>query len=465
VSIFFRLLVLYAPFSMSAVDPLAAALERASVATDLDDKKEYDKAYNVYLEAVEFFLAAKKKEKDPKKKAAQDLQARGLMERAEQIRKFVDSKEATTPPPAPTDAAAPRPTSAAPRPTSAASSKKPAKKDDEDTLKFRSNLEGAIVKETPNVRWDDVAGLLIAKEALREAVILPLQYPQLFLGNRRPWKGILLYSPPGTGKSFLAKAVATESSATFFSISSADLLSKWLGESEKLVRNLFEMARESAPSIVFIDEIDSLCSARGEGDSDATRRVKTEFLVQMQGVGHDNDQQVLVLAATNIPWGLDSGIRRRFERRIYIPLPDPEARARMITIHLGATPAQLTSQDIEELGRATEGYSGSDISVLTRDAMMEPVRSIQLAHHFKRVRGPLPSNPNVIVDDLYVACSPGDPAGFEMTAYEIPEPEKLLPLPVTKVDFLKALQRTRPSVSWDDIKHHVEWTEEFGQEG
>ena len=140
-------------------------------------------------------------------------------------------------------------------------------------------LEGAIVTEKPNVSWDDVAGLDNAKQSLQEAVILPSRYPELFEGQRKPWKGILLYGPPGTGKSFLAKACATEADAKFFSVSSSDMVSKYMGESERLVRTLFEMARENRPSIIFIDEIDSLCGSRSEGENDATRRIKTEFLV------------------------------------------------------------------------------------------------------------------------------------------------------------------------------------------
>jgi len=157
--------------------------------------------------------------------------------------------------------------------------------DDKDKKKLMNQLEGAIVMEKPNIQWSDVAGLEGAKEALKEAVILPIKFPHLFTGNRKPWKGILLFGPPGTGKSYLAKAVATEANnSTFFSVSSSNLVSKWLGESEKLVKNLFDMARKHKPSIIFIDEIDSLCSTRSDNESESARRIKTEFLVQMQGM-------------------------------------------------------------------------------------------------------------------------------------------------------------------------------------
>uniref|UniRef100_A0A8C9FYU7 AAA+ ATPase domain-containing protein n=1 Tax=Pavo cristatus TaxID=9049 RepID=A0A8C9FYU7_PAVCR len=247
------------------------------------------------------------------------------------------------------------------------------------------SLYCAIVMERPNVKWSDVAGLEGAKEALKEAVILPIKFPHLFTGKRTPWRGILLFGPPGTGKSYLAKAVATEANnSTFFSVSSSDLVSKWLGESEKLVKNLFQLARENKPSIIFIDEIDSLCGSRSENESEAARRIKTEFLVQMQGVGVDNEG-ILVLGATNIPWVLDSAIRRRFEKRIYIPLPEDHARAAMFKLHLGSTPNLLTEADYRELGKRTDGYSGADISIIVRDALMQPVRKVQSATHFKKM--------------------------------------------------------------------------------
>ena len=164
-------------------------------------------------------------------------------------------------------------------------------------------------------------------------------------------------------------------------------MSKWLGESEKLVKNLFEMARDQKPSIIFIDEVDSLCSSRSDNESESARRIKTEFLVQMQGVGNDNDGiLVLVLGATNIPWVLDAAIRRRFEKRIYIPLPmEPHVRSSMFKMYMGQTRSSLTEQQYRQLGMMTEGYSGADIQLVVRDALMQPVRKVQMATHFKLV--------------------------------------------------------------------------------
>lgn len=157
-----------------------------------------------------------------------------------------------------------------------------------------------------------------------------------------------------------------------------------MGESEKLVKHLFQMARSAKPSIIFIDEIDSMCGQRGEGESEASRRIKTEFLVQMNGVGNDQSG-VLVLGATNIPWSLDSAIRRRFEKRIYIALPEANARTKMFQIHTGSMVHSLTPQDFKYLGEITDRYSGSDVSTVVRDALMQPVRKVQTATHFKRV--------------------------------------------------------------------------------
>lgn len=193
----------------------------------------------------------------------------------------------------------------------------------------------------------------------------------------------MLYGPPGTGKTFLAKACASMADATFFSISSSDLISKWVGESEKLIKALFELAKENAPAIIFIDEIDSVVSARSDGESESTRRVKTEFLVQMNGVGKSNPGSILVLGATNFPWGLDPAMRRRFEKRVYIPLPDPAAIEYGLTHKLKKQDHTVTPAQIQDLVAKLEGYSMSDIANYMNGAFIEPLNKTQVATHFK----------------------------------------------------------------------------------
>lgn len=228
-----------------------------------------------------------------------------------------------------------------------------------------------IVVHGDEVHWSDVAGLEIAKNALREAVVYPFLRPDLFMGLREPARGMLLFGPPGTGKTMLARAVATESNSTFFSISASSLTSKYLGESEKLVRALFALAKMMAPSIIFVDEIDSLLSQRtGSGEHEATRRIKTEFLIQWsdlqraaagrEGTGGTNKERgdpnrVLVLAATNLPWAIDEAARRRFVRRQYIPLPEAETRTTQLKTLLGQQKHSLTDTDIAELVDLTDG--------------------------------------------------------------------------------------------------------------
>ncbi|CAD8101451.1 unnamed protein product [Paramecium primaurelia] len=326
--------------------------------------------------------------------------------------------------------------------------------DKDQKSEFSNALSEAIVKDKPNVKWTDIAGLEGAKSALQEAVLLPIKFPDFFEGARTPWKGILMYGPPGTGKTFLAKACATEAEGTFFSVSSADLISKYVGESEKLIKTLFSMAREQKPSIIFIDEIDSMCGARGEGQNDSSRRVITEFLVQMQGVGHD-DKGVLVLGATNLPWALDTAIRRRFEKRIYIPLPDVKAREFMIQNSLKKTKTTLTKEQFEDLAIKTEEYSGSDISVFVRDAVYEPVRKLQSAKQFKQISvdGQLKWTP--VADN-----EEGTPKSFmELNQGDIAIPD------VCYNDFLLALKKSKKSVSKDQLVEFERWTKEFGQEG
>ncbi|CAN4098369.1 unnamed protein product [Withania somnifera] len=297
-------------------------------------------------------------------------------------------------------------------------------------------LERDVLDNSPGVRWDDVAGLSEAKRLLEEAVVLPLWMPEYFQGIRRPWKGVLMFGPPGTGKTLLAKAVATECGTTFFNVSSATLASKWRGESERMVRCLFDLARSYAPSTIFIDEIDSLCNARGgSGEHESSRRVKSELLVQVDGVSNSATNEdgtrkiVMVLAATNFPWDIDEALRRRLEKRIYIPLPNFESRKELIKINLKSIEV-AADVDIDEVARKTEGYSGDDLTNVCRDASMNGMRRKIAGKTREEIK-------NMAKDDIAKD-------------------------PVAMCDFVEAISKVQPSVSAADIEKHEKWFAEFG---
>lgn len=292
-----------------------------------------------------------------------------------------------------------------------------------------------IVVQGDEVHWEDIAGLEAAKSSLKETVVYPFLRPDLFSGLREPARGMLLFGPPGTGKTMLARAVATESNSTFFSISASSLTSKFLGESEKLVRALFFMAKAMAPSIIFVDEIDSLLSQRSDqGEHEASRRIKNEFLVQWSDLasaaaGREREgdvQRVLVLAATNLPWGIDEAARRRFVRRQYIPLPELETREAQFSRLLAAQRTNLTEEERKGLLELTEGFSGSDITALTKDAAMGPLRAL---------------------GDKLLTTSREDirPIGYE--------------------DFISSLAFIRPSVSKEGLKAFEDWAALYGSSG
>uniref|UniRef100_A0A672MB37 Katanin p60 ATPase-containing subunit A1 n=1 Tax=Sinocyclocheilus grahami TaxID=75366 RepID=A0A672MB37_SINGR len=295
-------------------------------------------------------------------------------------------------------------------------------------------LERDIVSRNPNIHWDDIADLEDAKKLLKEAVVLPMWMPDFFKGIRRPWKGVLMVGPPGTGKTMLAKAVATECGTTFFNVSSSTLTSKYRGESEKLVRLLFEMARFYAPATIFIDEIDSICGRRGTSDEhEASRRVKSELLVQMDGVGgaqesDDPSKMVMVLAATNFPWDIDEALRRRLEKRIYIPLPTAQGRAELLKINLREVEV-ASDVDLTLIAEKIEGYSGADITNVCRDASMMAMR--------RRIQGLSPEEIRALSKDE-------------------------LQMPVTMEDFELALKKISKSVSAADLEKYETWMSEFG---
>jgi vacuolar protein-sorting-associated protein 4 len=370
------------------------AREFALKAYNFDKEKNYSEAIPYYLDAAEALMKAIKFERNPQVARSLKKKAEMYLARSKELKELLEKRKE--------------------RRSTAGS--------DEEEDKLEGAIADIIVTEKPSVKLDDIAGLANAKQTLREAIVLPLMRPDLFSGARRPWKGILLFGPPGCGKTLLAKATAAEVDATFFNVSAASIISKWLGESEKLVRSLFTLAREKQPSIIFIDEVDAMAGARG-GEHDAMRRVKTELLTSMDGLSSSETDRIVTVGATNIPESIDGAFRRRFERRIYIPMPDPPAREAIFQYNTRGV--ELDAEvDFGLLSEITEGYSGSDIAMICRDAIMTPIRELDMTG---------------AIDD-----------------------ETIQARPVTQNDFLEAIEMINPSVSDEEIDRYDRWNDEFG---
>jgi transitional endoplasmic reticulum ATPase len=229
-----------------------------------------------------------------------------------------------------------------------------------------------VLVEVPNVKWSDIGGLEAVKKELEEAVEWPLKYAELFdKSGAKPPKGILLYGPPGTGKTMLAKAVANESEANFISIKGPELLSKWVGESESGVREVFRKARQAAPTVLFFDEVDAIAPVRGSGlgDTNVTERVVSQLLTELDGL--EELQRVVVLAATNRPDIVDPALLRagRFDRILQVPTPDKKARLEILKIHTAKNPIG-SDVNLQEIAEKTDGYSGADLAALASSAVM-----------------------------------------------------------------------------------------------
>ncbi|KAL1138035.1 hypothetical protein AAG570_009730 [Ranatra chinensis] len=288
-------------------------------------------------------------------------------------------------------------------------------------------IKSEIMDCGAKIDWEDIAGLHVAKTTIQEIVVWPMLRPDIFTGLRRPPKGILLFGPPGTGKTLIGKCIASQSSSTFFSISASSLTSKWIGDGEKMVRALFAVARCHQPAVVFIDEIDSLLSQRSESEHESSRRIKTEFLVQLDGASTGEEDRILIIGATNRPQELDEAARRRLVKRLYIPLPDNEARKQLVTNLMRSERNDLIESQIEEIAELTDGYSGADMKNLCQEACLGPIRSIAASQMFQ-----------ISADSVR---------------------------PVNIEDFKSALRRVRSSVSTKDLEIYKMWDQQYGSGG
>ncbi len=398
---------------------LVYAKQEANAAVALDAQGHYQEAMNKYFRAAEILIEFTKYNKNPIMRKRCEASIKEYLERAKQIKSKLSGPSA-------------RITKHSSREGKTEDDKLTADDGDgeysEEEMEMINMITGTIVTDSPDVRWMDIAGLENVKQNLREAVVLPIARPELFTGARKPWSGILLFGPPGCGKTLLAKAAATECQATFFSVSSADLLSKWLGESEKLISALFKVARIKAPSLIFIDEIDSVATKRGSGsESSGERRVKTQLLTEIQGLKSSGKKVLLTLGATNRPWDLDNAMLSRFQKKVFVPLPDMPARAAIFKIHTAGVNMSLTDDDLIELAVRTEGYSGRDIASLCQEVIMIPVRELDMGGLLEN------SDEEVHVRDLALD------------------------------DFIETMKKMKPAISSKDLEEYDRWAEEFGE--
>ncbi len=287
-------------------------------------------------------------------------------------------------------------------------------------------VDSLIVSQKPEVRWEDIGGLEEAKREIREAIILP------FIKAKPPYvrapRTILLYGPPGTGKTLLAKASSSTLDAIFFEARMPTLLSKYFGESQKLISALFGKAREKQPSLIFIDELDSMAMSRDSDIDESTRRVLSQMLTEIEGFNTSRDDRVLVMGATNKPWDLDDAVVSRFQKRIYVPLPDQEARKSIFMIHLEE--ADTSGISLSDLAVRTDGFSGRDLASLCQEAITRMVRE---------------KNPGI----------------EKLTVKEL-ETYSLSHRPLKTEDFEAAFGKVKPSARASDIERYEEWRKEFG---
>jgi vacuolar protein-sorting-associated protein 4 len=307
-----------------------------------------------------------------------------------------------------------------------------------------------------SVSWDHIIGATSAVTALKQAVVLPRRMPQLFSGARKPWGCILLYGPPGTGKTLLASASAKEAGTPLISVSVSDLLSKWVGDTEKSIRDLFQTASQCDRCIIFLDEVDALCGARGtSSESEGSRRAKTEFLIRMQSV---DPRKVTIIAATNLPWDLDTAFRRRFDRVIYVGLPDAQERNQVLRHYLSDAPHSILDDELTRIAQSElEGFSPCDISHVCQHAMMIPVERLQTAKYFRFTTLPVTAPSDAAVHEALLEPCVGTDDGAFAASLEDLEPTLIASLAVTQDDLIDAAKGHPMTISREYLQQYATW--------
>jgi len=461
---------------------MAIERERAiaflEIARKQDEKQNWQAALEAYEKCIDLLLRSQRSEPTDSVKRVVQKQIVELLERAEFVKATISARK--------------------PTPSSAdSSSEDDHNSDKSENAQLRSRIMDAVVTNKLNVQWSDIAGLESVKNSLKQAVVYPLKMKHLFADRLEAWTGILMFGPPGTGKTMLAKAVATEAKVNmFFQVSASKIMGKWVGDSERTVAMLFKVARENAPSVIFCDEVDALCSSRSSREHEVSRKVKTTFLEEMDGCGAQNSG-VLILAATNVPWELDDAFMRRFQKKIYIPPPTTDGLEGILQVHLKKIPNSLSKSDYKEIAARCSGFTGSDIHTLVRTARNHALTTLPDATHFRYIKCPdnykhlepsaaaaadedeivfaaqtmfpsFPLHARSGANKMLEPCSPGHDGAFEMDFKEVCDRDwfhKIHLPPVSVMDFRHALSIVKRSPLSRPLEQYEQFTESFGEHG
>lgn len=311
----------------------------------------------------------------------------------------------------------------------------------------------SLTRLTPGqykMTWNDIVGMTSVKRLLDDTIKLPTLLPHLFTGNREALRSLLFYGPPGTGKTLLGKALACLSGVTFYTISSADVISKYVGDSEKYIKYLFEMVKADKPCILFLDEVDALCGKREESGH-STKAVQ-QFLQQLDGVTTTGSMDgVFVVACTNVPWSLDDAMRRRFEQRIYVGLPSCSDRCALFRYYVSKDTHEVSEAQFGELATLTPHFSPADIKQLCKMAAMMPIKCVAKATHFE-----------MLPEGELRPCNASHPMGIPMTMDSIPDKMSIIAPPTTYTHLLEQLAYTKSTADVAKLEDYEKWTELYG---
>ena len=436
--------------SVQIADNVAKGNELLITAKQHDENKNYDEAVKFYILAVEYFKLARKYEMSLPQSKILYSKILDCLDRAEAIKGIADEHKGES-----TNSNS----ASAVKAKGKTKDKNENDKDDKDSDKVQIG-NSIFVATSPNVKFDDIIGLAETKKLLQAALVWPIKFADIYTANdTSASRSMLLYGPPGTGKTQLAKAVATEMKCSFITVSSTDIMSKWLGDSEKIIRRIFEIAREKAPTVMFFDEVDGILSSRTDSNtSEAANKVKNEILTNMSGFQGITDKEkfVFVLAATNNPSNLDIAVVRRFEQRLYIPLPDADARCLMFKKKLDKCVHKLSEDDYKAAADATDQYSGADIEIVTRYCKESALRKYADATEFK-----------VNSEGKYIPIKYADDVEGETVTMNFNDivQNQVCVLPIVLSDLIESITKNKPSTSAVDCKKYDEFTAKFGTLG